>query len=765
MGLPNILFNLAKRIRYPTLASATDDIAEEGARIAFSGDSSVAGWDGATPLVKWFRDTSKDVGTFWGKIGQQWHTPEMISDNEAWQEIVKTGSNALLARGRFASPILSRLKVAQGGLRKETPESARIFDALQEPGLASRLSKEERSLYEFQKENYDFLFHERLKTLTGSQQAYNDVLKMSKRGVTEAELKILPDNIKEAVDLASRKIKDYAPHFWNRDETIDLLQNRLSELAAKYGRIVDPEKKKTILATIREYEKSLTNLSGGSPLTWEGLPGEFLFKHELVRKGAEGFKHDAVKAFNNYLHGYARKTFDEPAIRRMVQLFDELPFELRPYAKKWIRDFGGYNQRSVMDDMASWITSFEYLRTLGLNFRSPIGNLLQQFNTVVDAGPINSMKGWARMFTKEGRDLWDKSGLGIEVPATLTEELSPSAGSVEKLRRVLGFFFNTAEKANRRHALNAYMAKFEPFIDAGKMTYDDAFQKAIDGVHKTQFQYGKIGMPQVLRGPAGRVGLQYWSYPIKQFEFYQKLWRENPAKWVAMVGGAMGINVSFAELLGLDLSNYLGFGANLSEAMEMVRSASKGELEEAFAHGRLTFAQGTGMLPSGPGPAVTSLLDFVGKISKGEKIGESFLKQFKPVQWERVEKLLGSIANRNLAREGHLPIMKDKEFVSEEPAWKTFTQTFGPKFTSRSKKEAEWFKQSTLDVLDGKRKRLIAEAIADGDGEKADKLIARWQVIPSRDTIYEILLERELPRELRKKYIKRGQRQELREER
>jgi hypothetical protein len=197
-------------------------------------------------------------------------------------------------------------------------------------------------------------------------------------------------------------------------------------------------------------------------------------------------------------------------------------------------------------------------------------------------------------------------------------------------------------------------------------------------------------------------------------------------------------------------------------------------------HGKMSFAQGTGLLPSGPGPFVGSLLKIGSALSKGEKVSESVWKELKPIAWQRIDDLLESVANKALApTPGKLPVFKGaealgeiapsvfgeprKEMVLEENPWKTLQQQF-LRSTERTKKTAQWYKEVEFDRRDAARKQEIAQLIVAGRGERAADLIKKWKVVPSRDSIYEELLRKHLPREMRKTYILREFRQRIREE-
>lgn len=780
--MPDIstLLNLGRRMAAPFLARRADDIVDGTLSYAIQSPEHLEGWlpETGQTLHQWLRDTVGELklGSTWTRLKQEVHSPDMIlGDMEPGRRILNSGSYTQLDKGKFLHPILEKYNKARGGIVEESEASARAFNALQDPSLVVGLDKKEKGLYDFLKETYDYTAKTYTRFLAKDDATYNTVMRLvgQKESVDQAIVDALPEHAKLAYDFAKRRIENYAPHFFDREQLIEMFQNTLTNLQLKQSQATSPKAAEKIGKTMKDYVESISRLSGGDPLAWEILPKDFLFRHELVRKGAEGYRRDAIKSFNNYIFSLARKMFDEPAIKSMAEDYKQLPFHLRPYAKWFIRDFAGYNQKNVWDQLAGQIAGFEYLRTLGWNLRSPIVNLTQQVNTWVDAGLKWSKVGYVRMYSPEMKALWKESGLGIEVPQALTEDLGVNATKADKLRRVFGYFFNKAEGFNRKHAFSTYFSKYEHLGEA------EAMKKAIDGVHKTQFQYGKMGMPKLLRSAPGRVGLQFSSYSIKQIEFLQKLIRENPKKALMWVGGTTVGNWTLQELLGLDLSNALGFGVNLGEAVQMVRSASKGELADAWMHGKMSFAQGTGLLPSGPGPFVGSLIKITSALSRGEKVPETVWKELKPIAWQRVDDLLESVLHRAEApTPGKIPVFKGaealgevapsifgeprKEMVMEETPFKTGVQQLF-RTTERTKKTAKWYKEIEFDRRDSARKQEIARLIVAGRGEKAGELIKKWKVVPTRDAVYEELLRKHLPREMRKDYIMRELRQRIRE--
>jgi hypothetical protein len=274
-----------------------------------------------------------------------------------------------------------------------------------------------------------------------------------------------------------------------------------------------------------------------------------------------------------------------------------------------------------------------------------------------------------------------------------------------------------------------------------------------------------------LRGPAGRIFGQYTSFPIKQMEFYRKLARENPLKLVAGLGLQTYGAKTVADVLGFDLSSFLGFGITVGEAIDVVRSLSDGELEEGVSLARGYMSSGTGVLPTGPAPTISTISNIWKGVGKGEGVLKTVGQELTPVAWSRTEDMIRNIMDRT--EEGQATISKRKgpafgrekeENLYETGMAKTVVEAFGPKMAERTQKQTEWLKQSIGDQLESKRKRIIADAILSGNDKKAEKLMVRYGVAPTRDMLQEAMLRKSLPRDQRKKYQVAEVRQIQREE-
>jgi hypothetical protein len=413
-------------------------------------------------------------------------------------------------------------------------------------------------------------------------------------GLTETE--------REVFDLYGRKIKDYIPHIFDKQEMVEFIGGKLSRAQGRLAKLKDTRMVGIYKKQVEELTIALEKAQRGSGnILYDDFPSSIKFKFFEPRTGAKGYQVDAVKAYRTYLTGIAKKIFDEPAVRLAVEKYTELPTEMQAYTKWYLRDYLGYN-RGPFDDLANGIKSVMWMKALGFNPRSAVVNWTQKINTVIDSNPMDSAKGYAMGFTKEGRDIFDRSGLVSEVPQQLWEgtALAHRQG-MDDVRRVAGFMFGAVEKGNKKHALlTGYYESLRKGMDEAT-----AMARGIAKADKTQFRYGRVNMPRALRGPVG-VAFQFWSYPIKQLEFLGKLWKENPAKFFAWVAVSEGANKSTQDFLGTDLSSALGLGVNWGQLFTLVDNIAHGADAKQILYQLKKVPSGGGIFPYGLGPGISA---------------------------------------------------------------------------------------------------------------------------------------------------------------
>lgn len=361
-----------------------------------------------------------------------------------------------------------------------------------------------------------------------------------------------------------------------------------------------------ILENIKVWENQGTLLYRNIPKT---IKAPFLEE----RLGAEGYDLYAIPAYERWLGIAGRKRFDEPAIRKYLDLTKSMPTEYKRFAHKFARDYIGYEtgQFEQIKKIEHYITSLEYIHAMALNPRIAVQNLTQELNTLVEVGPKSWMKGMARALSKEGRAEWLASNHATEIPG-LTG-VSERAGIVSKVATGSAYLHQKTESALRRHA---YAAGIEKALDKG-LPYDKALQSGDEVIRWTQFLYGNMAGRQFLKAPGMTVVGQFGTFGLGQTELFEHWARTNPKKLVAYLALANGIAagasygvkevgerfVPGAEQFAIDLWTSIGIGVDPVELSKAVRDLFKGETKAAGIHAQSAlprFAGGaaeTGPLP------------------------------------------------------------------------------------------------------------------------------------------------------------------------
>jgi len=438
-------------------------------------------------------------------------------------------------------------------------------------------------------------------------------------------------------DLMSRKISNYLPHIFDRDELIKGfgLEKDLLERSLKLA--TDPKELTKIKKRLVSLDKSISDFRGGKLVMYQQLPQNLRFKFFDTRKGAQGYSFDAVKAYEAYLNGMTKKLFQEPALKKVGILYEQLDPVMREYTKQHVTDWVGMGRKRSME-LADAITTYQWMAKLGMNPRSAITNAAQKINTIAEVGEGNALRGYFKGWTKEGTELFEKTGLGQEVPTVLLEGQVPK--KLQKAKEIMGYLFTKVEMGNRKHA---FLAGVEQGKELG-LKGQELIQHGIDVVHKTQFRYGSVGMPAPLRTATGKIMFQFMSYTIKQIEFLAKLLKNNPkglAKWVLYAEGG---RKALREYAGVDLGNAMGLGLDYEEVGKSLKQLSDGEIESAFRHAKLS-VQGGGIFPS-IGPTPSSLLKIGEGFDKGLMEGVKTIgKEMAPIQgvkmWKGMKALRG----------------------------------------------------------------------------------------------------------------------------
>jgi hypothetical protein len=489
---------------------------------------------------------------------------------------------------------------------------------------------------------------------------------------------------------------------------------------------------------LKMLEDALVQLEGGKFISWKQLPSNIFFKFFAQRKGKEGYSFDAVKAYGTYLTGIARKIYTEPALKIMGEEYKNLSPDMKKYADEYIRSFAGQTEKGAWNDFANAVTSLQWIRTIGLNPRTALQNYSQRINTIIETGPVYSSKGYKMAWTPEGKALFDKTGIAEEIPQVLYEG---GEGKYETVRRITGFMFNKMEVGNREHGfLSGYLKAKEKL----GMNEAEAIKYGIDIAHRTQFRYGRVGMPLGLRTPTGRLALQFSSFSIKQLELLNYWARTDPMKAISYIALSSGIAYTLEEFLNTDMSNSLGIGITWGEALNAVKDLSKADIREAWRHTRLAIHPGAGLLPSGPGPTLSGAIKVLGAIPEG-KAGATLVRELTPVMARRGIQAYEAVQGE---RGGKYPLMSSAgRPIARLTAGELVQRTIGPRTETEHQASLDYERRVSLENQHQQIQRDIIDKFINGDMAGARKLARESGIIPTMKQIEDEKIRRRFTRE------------------
>ncbi len=772
-----------KSIKKESLPNPSRPPEAGGQSVKLKGTTTLTSGIDPTRTLEVLRSLKENVKQAAGKsdalrgIKQEILSPETIlSKDPAGRKIYEAADFYDQEKNKFLSNEATEFEKVSKGVREGSPESVRIGQALDGKLPPSSLTAQEKGVYTFFKTKYDFLIKEAAKKAAGNEENYRQALNLANRRekptvkvseLTTGEqnhykgLKTITDRwdylhekwkeridpgLAASYDLLSRKLSDYLPHIFDKEVLVDEFKQEAARLTDQLRTATNPTAVKGYKERLAQLETAIRGIEGGKVLTYRQLPKNIRFRFFETRLGKEGYSFDAIKAYKTYLNGIARKMFDEPAAKIMAGEAQNIGADLKPYSEWYIRRFMGLN-RHPLDNLAANVASFQWMRTLGLNPRSALVNLTQRLNTVATVGEKYSWRGEKFGFTKEGKALFDNTGIAKEVPGVLME--GDVAPRLEKVRAVLGYMFNKVELGNRKHAfLSGYLkAKDMGMSEAAAIKYGEKI------VHDTQFRYGRVGMSKGLSSPIGRVAFQFSSYPIKQAEFLVKLAKENPAKLIKWLAYAEGGNIALQKWLDTDMSNAMGVGITWGEAIKAVADLSKGDTREAFRHVRLMFNPGGGILPSGLGPTATGIGKVASAIPEGKGMA-TLKKELTPVVYGRLKQAYLGVKNE---RGGQYPIMNAEGHVSSKVSGAELLQrTIGPKTATELEASRSLRDRASLIKERNAMTQEIVGAIVDKDYAKARELIAKYKVVPTKLQIENEMKRRQFTQDERNRMRKPG---------
>jgi DNA polymerase III delta prime subunit len=266
-------------------------------------------------------------------------------------------------------------------------------------------------------------------------------------------------------------------------------------------------------------------------------------------------------------------------------------------------------------------------------------------------------------------------------------------------------------------------------------------------------------MPKILRHPVGRVALQFSSYPLKQSRFLLELIKKDPVAFIKYIAYAEGINYSAQKFLDTDLSNALGFGITWSEALDAIKDFAGGDFRGAIRHGKQAFPIGGGIIPSGPGPAVSGVSNIYQKAKEGKGSTQA-IKEITPIMYQRVKQAIDAVKNE---KDNMYPVKDSYGHVMYYVSKRQLIQrTIGPKTAMEGESYKEYEANKNLEYERTDILRDMTNSILDGDKDRVKELVKKYHIFPSDRMINNELMNRNVPKSSQKRMGLREQYQQMR---
>jgi hypothetical protein len=310
----------------------------------------------------------------------------------------------------------------------------------------------------------------------------------------------------------------------------------------------------------------------------EKVPGSVYDPFVTQRLGKQGYKEDVWAALDAYVKRATRKVNMDPALEKLKYASESLDLESYKYVKKYadalnmrpteleslfdnaIKSVAGYRftARPTAYLSSKWRKQI-YRGALGLNIGSATRNLTQGVNTYAKLGEKYTILGYVdiakRLGTKDGLEELKRVGV-LDDSFVADRSVSAMKRGVEKLDKFLFTFFDLAEKINRG---SAYYGAKKKAIAKG-MSEVEAVDFAKQIVRDTQFTFGAIDTPQILRSDINKTLGQFQSFNLKQAEFLGEMIKsKDVAGLVRFSAGSVLMLATIGKLIGLDWKDNLPF--------------------------------------------------------------------------------------------------------------------------------------------------------------------------------------------------------------
>ena len=349
------------------------------------------------------------------------------------------------------------------------------------------------------------------------------------------------------------------------------------------------------------FDRKLFNKGAVPPEMRDLSPQSSVFvAHLLDRTGKAGFRPDAVAALDVYTRAMGRKLWLEPALK---QLQDGAELVSKQRGNRWYktyvddfvasvrgeRSFLGHKVDRFFGDVAASggpaysagglsrklgaLTGLMYTSLLSGNLRYPIMSIATALNTTgAKFGMFRTVRGLFSSATAPGQALINRTGVRKHWAQILEAE-----GAVQRLTdKITKLRFPGRPSVQDTEAFIRGMTMHGALDEIGKklgyVNMEELYQSphanraimdAIRTTEEVNHYFGAGSRPPIfdrVSRSAGRLATQFLSFAPKQTEQLWALYKENPGYIMRYMMLAGWLQRMAAEDLGVDISEYLGFG-------------------------------------------------------------------------------------------------------------------------------------------------------------------------------------------------------------
>lgn len=317
------------------------------------------------------------------------------------------------------------------------------------------------------------------------------------------------------------------------------------------------------------------------------------------RLGALGYKEDTWAALDAYVKRATRKVNMDPVLNTISQKAENLEESQFDYVKKYI---AGVNMQptkidNLIDNTIKQVVGYKFgarpvtyltktLRqagfrgSLGLNVGSALRNLTQGVNTYAKLGEKYTTVGYAKLakaMATGDKELEDQGILRNDFVQDRT--ISAKKQVIQKMDKGLFSLFELAEKINRGSAYFGAKAKY--LAEHKNASEQDAINYAKDIVAKTQFNFGQVDSPAVLRSDIAKTLGQFQSYNVKQAEFLGEMVKNKEFAGLARYTiGTLALATTIGKLFGMKPTDMIPFSGVLTGQTKLGQTPAINAVEQ-----------------------------------------------------------------------------------------------------------------------------------------------------------------------------------------